>query len=167
MGCMIRCLNPSRSKRFFSFSTTSKPALGPTQPSTQWVLSTVYLVGVKWLRHEADHSFPSNVKDKNEWSCTPNSAVCLHDIQGQFTLCSKVLWMIELARHPVCCVEKNFIHQKWTFPIGTVKYRVFLSASALLHGKPSSTRTCCGSCCAQDNSKRHAHLTGSGSWSPL
>jgi len=80
MGCMIRGLKPGRNKRFFSFLTTSRPALGPTQPSTHWVLSTVSQVGVKWLRHEADHSPPSNAKDKNEWSYTPHSAICLHDI---------------------------------------------------------------------------------------
>ena len=75
--------------------------------------------------------------------------------------------MIELTKHPVCFVEKNVIHQKWTFPVGAVKYRVFLTASVLLHGKPASTRACCDGCCAQDNSKRQAHLTGSGSWSPV
>jgi hypothetical protein len=36
--------------------------------------------------------------------------------------------MIELAKHPVYFVEKNVIHQKWTFTVGAVKYRVFLSA---------------------------------------
>jgi uncharacterized protein (UPF0332 family) len=59
--------------------------------------------------------------------------------------------MIELAKHPVCCVEKNVILQEWTFPVSAVKYRIFLSASALLLGKPASTRTCCDACCAVED----------------
>jgi hypothetical protein len=39
---------------FFLFPTVSRLALGPIQPPIQWVL------GVKWLGHEADHSSPSH-----------------------------------------------------------------------------------------------------------
>jgi hypothetical protein len=46
---------PGKGKRFFSFSTASKPALGPTQPPTQWVPGD----GVKQPGREADiHVMP-------------------------------------------------------------------------------------------------------------
>jgi hypothetical protein len=52
-----RSSSPSRVKNFH-FSTSSRPALGPTQPPIQWVpvaLST----GVKRPRRETDHSPPT------------------------------------------------------------------------------------------------------------
>jgi len=39
------------------------------QSSMQWILGAVSL-GVKRLRHEADHSPLSSVEVKNLWSCT-------------------------------------------------------------------------------------------------
>jgi hypothetical protein len=50
--------SPSRGK-IFLFSTTSRPALGPTQPPIQWV------PGVKLQGREADHSPPSSAEVKN------------------------------------------------------------------------------------------------------
>jgi hypothetical protein len=65
----------------FLFSTASRPALGTTQPPIQWVPETLSL-GVKWLRHEVDHSPPSSAEVKNVWSYIPypRSPVCLHGI---------------------------------------------------------------------------------------
>jgi hypothetical protein len=40
------------------FSTSSRPALGPTQPSIQWVTGALPLV-VKRMGREADHSPPN------------------------------------------------------------------------------------------------------------
>jgi len=40
---------PPREHLIFLFSKTSTPALGPTQPATQWVLA------IKRLKREADH----------------------------------------------------------------------------------------------------------------
>jgi hypothetical protein len=40
----------------FLFNTMFRPALGHTQPPIQWIL------GVKWLGHEVDHSLPSSAK---------------------------------------------------------------------------------------------------------
>jgi hypothetical protein len=56
-------LIPDRDKRFF-FSTAFRPAPVPAQPPIQWG-SRVLSPGVKWLRHEADHSPPSSEKVKN------------------------------------------------------------------------------------------------------
>jgi len=46
------------------FTTMSILALGLTQPLIHWVL------GIKWLGEEADHSPPSGAEVQNAWSCT-------------------------------------------------------------------------------------------------
>jgi len=51
----------------YLFITFSTPALGPTQPPTQWVPGALSL----WIKRpgrEADHSPPSSAKVKNAWS---------------------------------------------------------------------------------------------------
>jgi hypothetical protein len=53
----------------FLFTTTSRMALGPTQPPIQWVPGVLSL-GVMQLGHEANHSPPSSAKVKNVWSYT-------------------------------------------------------------------------------------------------
>jgi hypothetical protein len=50
--------------RIFLFITMSRMVLGPTQPPIQWMPGSLSL-GVKWLRHEADHSPPSSAEVKN------------------------------------------------------------------------------------------------------
>jgi hypothetical protein len=55
---------PGRTRFIFLFSTPSRPALRPTQPSIQWVLQALSL-GVKRKGREANHSPPSSVKVKN------------------------------------------------------------------------------------------------------
>jgi hypothetical protein len=54
-----------RGLRIFLFTTSSRAALGPTQPLIQWVLWSLSL-GIKWLGREADHSPPSSAEIK-EW----------------------------------------------------------------------------------------------------
>jgi hypothetical protein len=54
-------------KIFSSF--VSRPALGPTQAASEWLLGALSL-GVKRPGHEAEHSPPSSAKVKNEWNCT-------------------------------------------------------------------------------------------------
>jgi hypothetical protein len=56
----------------FLFATVSRPALGPTQPSIQWVPGALSL-GVKRLGREADHSSPSNAEVKKAWIYTLHS----------------------------------------------------------------------------------------------
>jgi hypothetical protein len=53
----------------FLFTTTSRTALGPTQPPLQWVPGALS-VGVKRPGREADHSPPSSAEVKNAWSYT-------------------------------------------------------------------------------------------------
>jgi hypothetical protein len=55
----------------FLFTTTSRPALGPTQPPIEWVPGA-HSLGVKRPGHEADHSPPSSaeVKERVEPSST-------------------------------------------------------------------------------------------------
>ena len=45
----------------------ARSALTLTQPPTQWLLRTLFL-GVKWLRHKANHPPPPNAGINNEWS---------------------------------------------------------------------------------------------------
>jgi hypothetical protein len=71
----------------FLFTTTSRPALGPTQPPIQWVPGALSL-GVKRPGCEADHSPPSVAEVKNAWSYTSTPPVRLHGVvrfsaQGQ------------------------------------------------------------------------------------
>jgi len=53
----------------FLFTTTFRPALGPTQPLIQWVPGVLSL-GVKQLERESDHSPPFSAEVKNAWSYT-------------------------------------------------------------------------------------------------
>jgi hypothetical protein len=55
----------------------STMALGMTQPPIQRILGPL-LPGIKWLKHEADHSSPSTAKTKKKWSCTFTPCICLH-----------------------------------------------------------------------------------------
>jgi hypothetical protein len=47
----------------FLFTTASRPTLGPTHPTIQWV-SWAFSLGVKRPGREVDHSFPSNAEVK-------------------------------------------------------------------------------------------------------
>jgi hypothetical protein len=60
---------PSKGK-IFLFSTASRPALGPTQPSIQYVLGALS-PGVKQPGREADHSPPSIAGLKNGGAIPP------------------------------------------------------------------------------------------------
>jgi hypothetical protein len=62
--------------RIFLFTTTSRPALGPTQSPIQCV-SRVLSLGVKRSRREADHSHPSSADVKNSWRYTSIPLMCL------------------------------------------------------------------------------------------
>jgi hypothetical protein len=57
-------------QEIFLFSIESRPALGHTQPSIQWVSGALSL-GAKWLRREADHSPPSSAEVKNGGAIPP------------------------------------------------------------------------------------------------
>ena len=93
------------------FSQASKLVLGPTQPPIHWVPGAVS-PGPKQRMREADHSWPSVVKVKNERRDTSNSP-CLHVLQRdsfQFTFTKCVLLLLLtwsmfwcLVRCVVCC----------------------------------------------------------------
>jgi hypothetical protein len=63
----------------FIFTTTYRPALGPTQPPIQW-LSGALSLGVKWPVHEADHSLPSSAEINYAWIYTSTPAVHLSGV---------------------------------------------------------------------------------------
>jgi hypothetical protein len=52
--------------QFFFFSTSSRPALGPTQLPIQWVPRALS-AGVKWPGREADHSPRASAEVKKVW----------------------------------------------------------------------------------------------------
>jgi hypothetical protein len=63
----------------FLFTTSSRPALGPTQPPVKWIPGTLS-VGVKRPGRETDHSPPSSAEVKNSWSYIANSPIRLHGV---------------------------------------------------------------------------------------
>jgi hypothetical protein len=50
-------------------------------PPVQWIREL--FLGIKWPGREADHSPPSNVEVKNEWSFTFMLPMCLHDLHRE------------------------------------------------------------------------------------
>jgi hypothetical protein len=63
----------------FLFTTTSRPALGPTQSPIQWVPGVLSL-RVKRPGREADQSPTSSAEVKNVWSYTSASPIRLHGV---------------------------------------------------------------------------------------
>jgi hypothetical protein len=61
----VRSYSPGKVKNFL-FSTSSRSALGSTQPPIQWVRGALS-PGVKWPGREADHSSPSSAEVKKMW----------------------------------------------------------------------------------------------------
>jgi hypothetical protein len=61
-------LSPGRVKNFL-FSTSSRSALGSTQPRIQWVTEVLSL-GVKWPGREANRSPLASAEVKKMWICT-------------------------------------------------------------------------------------------------
>jgi hypothetical protein len=62
-------------------TTVSRPALGPTQPSIQWLPGAISLGGggVMRLGREAHQSPPSSDEVKYAWSCTSTPPI-LHGV---------------------------------------------------------------------------------------
>jgi len=54
----------------------SRPAVGPTQPLTQWVKGALSLE-LKRLARETDHLQSSSADDNNEYSNTSTPSICL------------------------------------------------------------------------------------------
>jgi hypothetical protein len=63
-----RISSPGEGKNFL-FSTSCRPALGPTQPPIQWVTGTLS-PEVKRPGREANHSPPTSAEVKNMWIYT-------------------------------------------------------------------------------------------------
>ena len=66
----------------FVFSNTSRLALWPTHPATQWVQGAPSL-GVNLPGYEVDYSSPSSVNVKNKWMCI---LLLLHALLLLFTI---------------------------------------------------------------------------------
>jgi hypothetical protein len=63
------------------FSTTFRPALGPTQPFLRWAPGTLS-PWVKRPGREADHSPPSNAEVKKTWIYTSTPPIRAHSLCG-------------------------------------------------------------------------------------
>ena len=57
-------------QEIFLFSKPSRLTIGPIKPAFQWVLPVAPSLALKQPGHENDHSPPSSIKVKNEWSYT-------------------------------------------------------------------------------------------------
>jgi hypothetical protein len=64
----IRSSSPGRVKNFL-FSTSSRPALGSTQPPIEWILVALS-PGVKRQERDADRSPPTSAEVKKMWIYT-------------------------------------------------------------------------------------------------
>jgi hypothetical protein len=117
MGWTIGVLgfDSRRGLGIFLFTTTSRTALGPTQPPIQWVPGALSL-GVKRLGREAEHSPHLEPRSKNEWSYISTlqyafMAWCSAKAQGLLYL---YLYLYPLSgsqtRSGRCGEEKN---RKW------------------------------------------------------
>lgn len=73
-------LFPARA-RVFLYPKPSRPASGPNKPSIQWVLR--YFPEVNYPGCEVDHSTPTSVEVRNEWSCASNPAIRLHGVERE------------------------------------------------------------------------------------
>jgi hypothetical protein len=56
-------------EKYVSFSTSSRPVLGLTQPPVQWI-PVAFPTEVKWPGHEADHLPPTSAEVKKPWIYT-------------------------------------------------------------------------------------------------
>jgi hypothetical protein len=70
--------SPGRVKNFH-FCMSSRPALGSTQPSIQWVPGALS-PGVKRPEREADHPPPNNAEIKKMWIYTSTPPIRLHGV---------------------------------------------------------------------------------------
>jgi hypothetical protein len=75
---MRRSSSPGRVKKFL-FSTSSRPALRPTQPNIQWVPGALS-PGGKWRGREADHSPPTSAEVKETVVPYIHSLIRLHGV---------------------------------------------------------------------------------------
>jgi hypothetical protein len=69
------------------FSSSKRPdGWGPNQLPMQWVLA--FFPGVQPPEREVNHTPPSTVEVKNEWSCTSTPPICLHGVDREnFIFC--------------------------------------------------------------------------------
>jgi hypothetical protein len=79
MGWMIKVLgfDSQWGMGVFLFTTTSRMALGPTQPLIQRVPGALSL-GIKQPGSEGDHSPHPVLRSKNVWSYTSIPSISLH-----------------------------------------------------------------------------------------
>jgi len=101
-----------KGQEVYLFFKTSRRALGPTQPTIQWV-PRADSSEIKKPNCEGDHSPASSAEFKNEWSDTSTSPVCLR-----------------------AAYSDNFTF-KFTFTTGLVKYFKVLSSP---ENKPRNPR---------------------------
>ena len=86
-------------KAMYIVSETSTPALGPTQPSIQWVQGL--FGGVKRAGHDIEHTRPSLVDVTNEWIYTSTTPICLHGMdRDNFTFNIKEFMEVRVVRQP-------------------------------------------------------------------
>jgi len=73
-------------ERDFSLLQNVQSGWGSNHPPMQWALP--FFPGVKPPGREVNHTPPSTVEVKNEWSCTSTPPICLHGVDREnFIFC--------------------------------------------------------------------------------
>jgi hypothetical protein len=102
-----------RGKEIYTFSETSRPALGLTHPPIQRATRALH-PELQWRECEFNRSPPLSVKVKNEWRYTSTLPTGLHGVQyGQLYL---YLWQVVKG--------KAIPIQAWTGPEGSSRLRL-------------------------------------------
>jgi hypothetical protein len=101
-----RSSSPGRVKNFL-FSTSSRRALGSTQPPIQWVPGAI-LSGVKRSGREADHSLPVSAEVKKIWIYIfTHSAIRLYGVMLNCLSTGTTLLLSSQSSK----IKKYFLHQ--------------------------------------------------------
>jgi hypothetical protein len=71
--------SPGKVKNFLT-STSSRPAMGLTEPSIQCVLGGLFTQWLKWQEREADHSRPASAEGQENMHLYIHSHIHLHGV---------------------------------------------------------------------------------------
>jgi hypothetical protein len=127
-GLDDRWFESRRGLGIFLFTTTTRTALGPTQPPIQWVPASLSL-GVKRPGSEADRPLPPSGEVKNAWSYITTLPISLHGVvlslKAQGQLCLLSFCPVADSKTVFCCTGcMNLLHAERNTVINAVLYNI-------------------------------------------